>query len=464
MDTKKHTLKIYYMKKTFETLYTRDIKGKILQWRAEIQVTNQVDISISYGEYGGEQTLTWERNIQGKNIGKSNETDSFEQAELQVLSRINRQRRRGYMTLIDARDQSEDQDDARPRFTPINFKDTTDTLLLQLDKFLPKHRTDLDGNIKPMKCQQYYRKKKDWIDPTGKLWDDRKYYYLENPYVKKEEKAIITKFPCIAQPKINGVRATIQLINNTVIIKSKEGLKYIIPQINDFCSINNDIFNILIDTGGSIQKNIEDINIILDGELYIHGEALQDITSAVKKSNLNTPRIKFILFDLAIPNKDMLQRWSIIKQIKKNILDQHINCPIEVIESFKISSDKEAQTITDKFIKRGYEGTIFRDFKGIYAFGKRPQQITKLKRIIDEEFTIVDIVPQSKDPNKGMYSCINKKGLRFEVTAKGTNLFKEELLINKQNYIGKSLTCSFYEYTNDGKPLHIINNIIRDYE
>lgn len=436
------------MNKKFDTLYARDSKSKILQWNIEIIVnTSSVDIKISYGEYNGGQTITWQRNIQGKNIGKSNETNSYQQAEKDCNSIINNKIKKGYISLISIKENIKEVNSTFKILTPVE-----DPLYDLLNKGLPKNRLDSSGNIKPMKAQQYYRTKKNWQDPEGKIWDDRKYYYLQNPYKTKESGAVITKFPCIGQPKINGVRCTIQLINNNVIIKSKEGTIYNVAHIQDFLNLNNDIFN------------YNSIDLILDGELYIYNESLQDIGSAVKKPNLNTPRLLFILFDLAIEEKNNLERINIIKEYIKPKLDEDINAPIEIIKSVKIENDFKAQTFTDNCILKNHEGAIFRQFEGLYAFGKRPQSITKLKRVLDEEFKIIDIIPQQKDNTKGNYVCITKEGNKFDVTPKGIEDFKRELLLNRNNYIGKNLTCVFYEYTNDNIPFHIINNIVRDYE
>lgn len=447
----------------FDTLYARDSKGKILQWNIEIiSNTHSVDIKISYGEYNGAQALRWQRDIKGKNIGKSNETNSYQQAVSEAESAINRKKRKGYLTLEEAKDQyiapfitgtgGEIPDGS---FSFIDFtddvKEKKPQLQIDLEKYIPLNRTDKEGNAKPMKAQQYYRSKKNWTDPNGKLWDDRKYFYLKNPYVAKEPKAIITKFPCIIQPKVNGVRATVSLIDNKVTIKSKEGLVYNLPIISSY-----------------IEKNIEllsykDTDLILDGELYIHGESLGNISSAVKAHNLNTARVKFILFDLAIEEYTNLERFKIINSVIKPKLNT-LDCPIEVLKTGQCKSDEEAQKLTDKFITEGYEGSIFRDFNGLYAFGKRPQAMTKLKRMIDDEFTIVDVYPQKKDNSKGNFVCLTKEGKQFEVNPKGTDFFKQEVLTNKSNYIGKLLTCTFYEWTDDKIPLHIITNVVRDYE
>lgn len=437
----------------FDTLYARDSKGKVLQWNIEVQNNNgQVDIRMSYGEYNGGQQLKWQRDIQGKNIGKANETNAWEQAIKDAESAIARHKKKGYMTLEEVK--------ALPVFdTPalvskfrVLTDDPRDETHILLDKKLPKYRVDADGDVKPMKAQQYYRSKKDWVAPDGTKWSDRKYYYLLNPHVKKEVGAIIATFPCMAQPKINGVRCTIKLVDNKPLLKSKEGLEYKVAHINDFLTINNDIFS------------YEGIDLVLDGELYIHGELLQDIGSAIDKPNLNTPRVVFKIFDLAIEDKTNLERWNIIKDHIKPKLDIHINCPIELVKTTRLNKDEDAQAFTDICIAQGYEGIILRDFKALYGFGKRPVTMTKLKRTISREFKIVDIIPQTVDNTKGNFTCITAKGLRFDVNPNGTDEYKRYLLENKHEFIGKNLTCDFYEWTKDSKPLHIISCTVRDYE
>jgi hypothetical protein len=454
----------------FITLYARDSKGKILQWNIEVQNNNNsIDIKKSYGEYNGSQAIRWERDIKGVNLGKANETNAWEQAINKCTSYTKRKIKTGYITLEEAKD-IYIEEESKPSLRILASVKDIDPLSADLNKYIPKNRTDKDGDIKPMKCQQYYRSAKDtyidedgkkkkrnyWTAPDGTVYSDRKYYYMNNPYIEKESGAIIQKFPCIGQPKINGIRGVVKN-EDKVTIKSKEGTVYNVPQIIDFLNLNSDIFSYGVNDQDFLQ-------LILDGELYIHGELLQDIRSAVVKHNLNTSRVKLILFDLAIEELDNLDRWKIIKKHIKPKLDQHLNCPIEIIQSVIINNDEEAQAYTDKCIKLGFEGAIFRNKTNIYAFGGRPMSITKLKRKIDKEFKITNIVPQEKDSSMGNYTCITPEGLYFDVTPRGTDDFKRFLLNNKQTVIGKNLTIAFYEYTKDKKPFHILNNLIRDYE
>ena len=77
------------------------------------------------------------------------------------------------------------------------------------------------------------RSKKDFVDNKGKRWDDRKYYFLKNPFADKKKEDLSITFPCYIQPKVNGVRAFIKLVNDKIKIFSKKGLEYNLPHITE---------------------------------------------------------------------------------------------------------------------------------------------------------------------------------------------------------------------------------------
>lgn len=437
-----------------DTLYKKDSKGTILQWDASVgNDMYGIHILIKYGELDGKLVENKRDNIKGKNINKSNETTPMGQATIEVDALYKKKRREGYRSLDDLGFNNEEN-------ANLPF---SDNFLLKdfLTDNLKFDTRDLEDNLKPMKAQQYFRSKKDkgletWKDPKGKIWDDRKYYYLLNPHEPKESGAIIMKFPCLIQPKINGVRATISLDETgRVQILSKDGLKYNLPLIEEEFQNNSEIFNLVY--------NPNEDPIILDGELYIHKESLQNIVSAVKKQNFNTPRLKFVIFDLAIPLITNINRFKLVKELLQ-FTKENLNTNIEIIKTFNVKDDENVQVKTDEFIKEGYEGSILRNSEGLYAFGKRPQDMCKLKRTITEEFKIIDIIPQDKNPNLGMFVCISNNGEEFKVTPKMTENEKQVLLFTKQNYLGKKLSCTFYEYTDKNIPFHVIDNIVRDYE
>jgi DNA ligase-1 len=425
-------------------LYKKNSKGTVICWAARaVRGSAGINVSMISGELTGKQVETLRPNIKGKNIGKANETSPLEQAELEVAALYKRRKRLGYKSL----------EDLSIKVDPfaVNF-DLNQALLTHL----PINTTDAEGNLKPMKCQQYYRSKKNWTDPTGKVWADRKYYYLLNPHEPKEKGALIMKFPCYGQPKINGVRAFIYLTEEReVVITSKEGLDYDLPHIKEYFETRKEMF--VFDDGESER------DVIFDGELYIPGEILGDIVSAIRTFGLNTHRVEFHLFDIAIENIATNARLVYMREIY-NMYHNTLETTVVRIVSKVINNDTEAQLYTNSCITDGHEGAIFRDGKAFYGFGKRPTTIVKLKRTISEEFQIVDIVRQDKNPELGLFVCVTKEGQEFKVTPFGDTTYKETILYQKHNIIGKMLTCTFYEYTEDKKPFHVITNIIRDYE
>ena len=421
-------------------LYAKDSKGNLLIWSCWIlNKVKSCSLGISRGRVDGNKVITWEHNIVPKNVGRSNETTAYEQAESRLKSRVNRKKKRGYVELT---------------LEQTAFVDRLNNLEIieYLSPIISNERLDEEGFKKPMLAAQYYKSKKDWLDPTGKLWKDRKYYYILNPHAPKEKGAIAPKFPMMLQPKINGVRAFLYLDENKQAkIKSKEGLIYDAPvHITDWANMNIDIFG-------------SDGSYILDGELYIHGESLQVIQSAVKARNLDTQRVKFTWFDIAIEGFSNKDRWQSIKTLKSIYIDKYLGLPIEVVSTKLVKTDETTQKLTDEFISQGYEGSILRNLDANYGFGSRKNNMLKLKRSISEDFMIIDVIPQSKRPDLGMFLC-SHNGVEFTINPTFDLDGKIAIMLFPDTYKGKLLQTSFYEWTDANKPLHIIDTVVRDYE
>lgn len=430
-----------------QTLYKKNIKGKVLIWSIRaISRYNDVELEIKTGEYFGGKTVH-HKSVKEKNIGKANQTTKEQQAKSMIESLILAQRKYGYKSL----------EDLAIDAMSIGMLDEQEFVEL-LQKELPTDATDLDGMLKPMLAAGYFRTKKDWKDPSGKVWKDRKYYYLKNPHVRKEKGAVTATFPCYGQPKINGVRCNVYLENGEVMMKSKEGERYIVEHIIDWFSERLHLF--------------EDINgkpIIYDGELYIHNEKLQYIRSAVVKPNLSTPAVTYEVYDIAVPEHSNAVRFAMVKQklhecMNLSTNEYKPNVPVRYVRTFKMLNDAHVQAKTDEFIEEGYEGIILRKISASYQFGKRTVNMLKLKRLISKEFQIIGIAPQDNDPEMGLYICTTEEGHEFNVTPTEDEDYKRLMMLTPHLFLNKMLTCDFYEYTDKGIPFHIVFNIVRDYE
>lgn len=404
--------------KQFDNLYARNSSGQINSW--EIYVAPKLSgtpiINIEEGLLDGKRTTTIRTVNSGKNIGKMNATTPYEQACSDAESRWTKKKKQGYKSLEDLHIDSVDD----------------------LETALPFFRTDANNISKPQKAQPYYKTKT--VD--GKL-------------IKTNEPRI--SFPCYGQPKLNGFRVMARWETvkegegmfatevEKVVFRSKEGLRYDILEHIE-AEFTKDMFF------------IDDKELAFDGEMYIHGEILSEISSAVRKRNIKTPLLKFWIFDIAIESMKQSDRFLRLSAFKNEFAN------IRILDHYDISNNEMAQKMTDSWIKQGYEGGIFRDKKALYAFGKRPQTMTKLKRSEDKEFKIVDVVGGDNSPDLGVFVCLAENGKTFKCTPEGTQEQKREYLSNKSKYIGKPLTVRFFERTIEEIPFHAVGVVLRTYE
>lgn len=430
--------------KTFDTLYARNSNGKINEWSAKVENIVHVlhttmggpgdsaKIIISEGLIDGAKTLTEIVVKTGKNIGKMNETTPFQQACNEAQSRWDKKKKQGYKSLTDLGLGKEIRD-------LENQTHSTEYLFSILNHALPQNRTDENDLSKPMKAQPYF----------------------------KDDNSVRISFPCFAQPKLNGFRVMARWETveegegifkekvEKVVFRSKEGLRYPILEHIE-AEFNKDMF--LIETLFSVK----DAKIVFDGEMYIPGEILSEISSAVRKRNSKTPLLKFYIFDLAVAGINQKQRIETLRVMNGAFFSTANH--IKIVRTVEAHSNEIAQELTDGWIKEGYEGGIFRDMKANYQFGKRPQTMVKLKRFQDKEFRITDVVGGDNSPELGVFVCVAENGKTFKCTPEGTHEKKKEYLSNKSYYIGRTLTVRFFERTKDDLPFHAVGVAVRDYE
>lgn len=383
-------------------LYNRNSKGQIKEWSIVVEEGASPYLIIKHGLVGYKIQEDIDGSITSKNEGKSNATTPMSQAVLEAKSRWNKKRNReGYKTLEDLK-------------IDLDFYkiEKTEDIIALLEDALPKSNELEGGIILPMKCQPY----------KGKM-----------------------KFPVYTQPKLNGFRCTVSLEIE------KEGLLEF-PKV-----VFRGKTGIEILTVGHIAKEFQlswfgnDGEIVFDGELYIHGMLLQDISSASRKFNTNTKKLEFHVFDLAIPNVIQLDRTTTLESLIASTYDAKF---IHIVETKQINTEEEAQAFCDYSVHQGYEGAIFRDKTAMYAFGKRPKTIQKLKRFKDGEFTILDITTDSVAEQAVLLLKNDVNDLTFKSTPEGSFEYRAELLLNKEKYIGKLATVQYFERTRDKLPFH----------
>lgn len=187
--------------------------------------------------------------------------------------------------------------------------------------------------------------------------------------------------------------------------------------------------------------------LILDGELYVHGERLQTIRSWVARKQLASTNLKFVCYDV-VSDLTYLDRLHMLESF-------HFIDPVRIASTTNVfggMSTELLQSTKELAIASGYEGLIVRTHDTGYECGKRSKSLIKIKSWDDEEFTVVDILP-SVDMC-AILVCELGDGSTFKVTAPGPIVDKMRIYDNRSEYISRRVTVQFAGRTKDGIPFH----------
>jgi len=255
-------------------------------------------------------------------------------------------------------------------------------------------------------------------------------------------------YPCLIQPKLDGVRAFIEKVSDTkVTITSRTG--------KDFPADLSHIEQWAL-------KSM-DVGLILDGELYIHGKELEDIVSAVKKTKPSTAKVEFWIFDYVDLKLGFIERYLWLYNYFKPLRMSMFNEPALLVPSEDLLSEKALKSWHRIYVDDGYEGIMLRNHEGAYKAGKRSPDLQKYKTFLDEEF-MINAVLEDKDGNPVFklicgdtsFTCV-LKGDKDENRAK--------YITGNANVIGKYMTVKYQKkYRDSGLPQFPTGVAIRDYE
>lgn len=269
------------------------------------------------------------------------------------------------------------------------------------------------------------------------------------PMLAKSDRRKI-KFPCIVQPKYDGVRCLTFLKDGEINIVSRKGKPYNIPHLKEWAENHRGLLP-------------------LDGELYNHKElTFQEIVSAVKKHSEITPKIRYVVYDRPVADITNDKRWTwLLKQFgaqKEKDRLKGVKSPV-YLSDFTICYDMEQlMKMHDEYVAKGYEGAIARNEDGLYEFGFRSNNLIKIKEFKDSEYEIIDVVEATgRDAGTAIFVCKCDAG-EFNVKPQGTRELRAEYFKNRTKLIGKMVTVQYQELSDDGIPRFPSAIAVRDYE
>lgn len=253
---------------------------------------------------------------------------------------------------------------------------------------------------------------------------------LAKDYFKEKHKINFQKDVVLVQPKLDGMRC-LAFVKNTgeVELISRAGKK-----IENMMHIEKELSALKMD-------------IILDGELYVHGEGFQTNMSYVKKYYPGkSERIVFNAYDVVDKEKPYLERTEILKNL--NLIT------VQRLPYHKVFNEGEITEFYRQFIREGYEGLMVKISNLGYKSNARISELLKYKQFIDIQLPILDIIPADQRPDWGIpvFEWSGAKENILRSNTKMTHEQRKDLLENKQDYIGKYAEIRFFEYSDEGVP------------
>lgn len=242
-------------------------------------------------------------------------------------------------------------------------------------------------------------------------------------------------FPCHISPKLDGVRCLARIKDGTVTLTSRGGKEYPVPH-----QIEQDLI--------CVWEFMHVDELILDGELYIHGVSLQNIVSAVKSTdNPIHGDVEFHIFDIP-SDEPWEQRWLNLRDLRSDIDYLMGRCSLKIVGNVLVTSEGEARGYLQQFMDAGYEGLMLRALDAPYKFNHRSVGLMKWKEFQDVEAKIIAV--REDKLGEGVLTCELQNGVRVDCKLRGSHEYRRVEV--QRTLMGAWITIKFQQYTDDGVP------------
>ena len=259
-------------------------------------------------------------------------------------------------------------------------------------------------------------------------------------------------YPAYIQPKLDGVRC----------VFTKDGA---------YSRTGKEFKN--VDHIKKALKNFFNNNptFILDGELYNHGlkDDFEKIISLVRKTKPTEEHkqeaaelIQYHVYDIAnLAHATYTNRLNILNS------SFTYTYPICKVETKVVLDYDEAVKQHKKYLKQGYEGSIYRSISGKYK-STRSWDLMKFKDFDDAEATIIgyELGKGKRQGTLGKFIMEDDEGVQFGCPPGKGYDYKDlaAMLDNISRYIGERATFTYFQRTKAGSYRHPLYKCIRNYE
>lgn len=207
--------------------------------------------------------------------------------------------------------------------------------------------------------------------------------------------------------------------------------------------------------------------IILDGELFVRGKTLQQISGAARmeKNAVDCDWLEYWVYDCYdTDNPDIVAsvRYRFLTlelceycdiPMYLSIEDDEHNVPIRLLLHEYVEGWDNMKKLHDKWVAEGFEGAVITDPSKPYKVGSRCNNLIKIKQYKSEDFTVVGYKLGLRGSEDMTFTCALGDGRTFEAMPVGDRATKAEYVENFDNkYRGHKAECTFFNYSDDGIP------------
>jgi DNA ligase-1 len=270
---------------------------------------------------------------------------------------------------------------------------------------------------------------------------------LAHDFEKRKKKVV---YPADVQPKLDGFRCMAKWEGSTVVLRTRSGKEVRVPHIE-----------------ADLAKFLPDDK-VADGEIYLHGATFQTVSRLIKKYRPGeTEALQLWIYDMFDPD-ELEAPWRSRRALLECTFAevQRVEVPALVyVGHLFVTEEREVYIAQESWLKEGYEGGVLRQLDGGYNLGHRSHDLLKIKKFVDEEFTIV-----GHESGRGKFSdcviwiCKTPDGQKFSVVPKGTLVQKRAWFDEAQSHYGKLLKVKYFEKSEAGVPRFPVGLGFRDKE
>ena len=207
--------------------------------------------------------------------------------------------------------------------------------------------------------------------------------------------------------------------------------------------------------------------VILDGELFVRGKTLQQISGAARmeKNAYDCEWLQYWVYDCYVTdNPDMIAaaRWKfLVEELNNNNLinvymspdDDDLKDEVLLLKHEHVSGWDNMKKLHDQWVAEGFEGAVITDPSKPYKPGSRCNNLIKIKQYKSEDFLVVGYKLGLRGSEDMTFTCELEDGRTFEAMPVGDRATKAEYVENFDNkYRGHKAECTFFNYSDDGIP------------